>query len=172
MQNMYAPMAQAVQSQGRGGDSMLVHMTPGEVGGLQALANAAGGSLTTNPETGLPEAGFLSNILPTILGAGLSFIPGVGPLMAAGLVGAGQTAITGDLGKGLMAGIGAFGGASLAGALAPTAAGVPGAATTGTTGATGATTAGAGTSTATGMGNISFSKVAKKTRTYLFCSRF
>lgn len=94
---------------------MLVHMTPGEVGGLQALARAAGGSLTTNPETGLPEAGFLSNILPTILGIGLA-ATGVGAPLAAGIVGAGATAVTGDLGKGLMAGLGAFGGAGLAGA--------------------------------------------------------
>jgi len=122
MQNMYAPMAQAVRSQGRGDDSMLIHMTPGEVGGLQALAMASGGSLSINPETGLPEAGFLKNILPTILGLGLA-ATGVGAPLAAGIVGAGATAITGDLGKGLMAGLGAFGGASLAGGLGIGAAG-------------------------------------------------
>jgi hypothetical protein len=110
------PVAQQLQSMGRGDDTMLVHMTPNEVNSLQGLAMAAGGSLTINPQTGLPEAGFLSKILPTLLGVGLSFIPGVGPLMAAGIVGAGQTALTGDLSKGLMAGLGAFGGASLAGA--------------------------------------------------------
>ena len=95
---------------------MLVHMTPNEVGGLQALALSAGGSLSINPETGLPEAGFLSNILPTILGLGLA-ATGVGAPLAAGIVGAGATAITGDLSKGLMAGLGAFGGASLAGGI-------------------------------------------------------
>jgi hypothetical protein len=95
---------------------MLIHMTPGEVGGLQALAMASGGSLSINPETGLPEAGFLSNILPTVLGLGLA-ATGVGAPLAAGIVGAGATAVTGDLGKGLMAGLGAFGGASLAGGL-------------------------------------------------------
>lgn len=117
------PMAEELRSKGRGEDSMLVHMTPGEVGGLQQLAMAHGGSLTINPETGLPEAGFLNKILPTLLGIGLTFIPGVGPLAAAGIVGAGQTALTGDIRKGLMAGLGAYGGASLAGALAPAAAG-------------------------------------------------
>jgi hypothetical protein len=116
MQNMYAPMAQAVRSQGRGDDSMLIHMTPGEVGGLQALAMASGGSLSINPETGLPEAGFLKNILPTILGLGLA-ATGVGAPLAAGLVAGGTTLATGDLGKGLMAGLGAFGGASLAGGI-------------------------------------------------------
>ena len=106
------PMAQQLQSQGRGDDKMLVHMTPGEVGGLQQLAMAHGGSLTINPQTGLPEAGFLGKILPTILGiAGAAF--GL-PTWAIGLgVGAGQTAITGDLGKGLTAGLQAFGGAGL-----------------------------------------------------------
>ena len=43
------PMANQLQSMGRGEDSMLVHMTPKEVGGLQALAMAHGGSLTINP---------------------------------------------------------------------------------------------------------------------------
>jgi hypothetical protein len=61
---------------GRGPDTMLIHMSPREVGGLQALAKAAGGSLTLNPHTGLPEAGFLDSMLPTILGAGLMMIPG------------------------------------------------------------------------------------------------
>jgi hypothetical protein len=116
-------MAQQLQSQGRGEDSMLVHMTPGEVNSLQGLAMAHGGSLTINPETGLPEAGFLKKLLPTLLGVGLNFIPGVGPLAAAGLVAAGSVAKTGSLKKGLMAGLQAYGGASLAGGLAPTATG-------------------------------------------------
>lgn len=117
---MHAPnsMAQHLQGYGRGNDTMLVHMTPGEVGGLQQLAMAHGGSLTVNPDTGLPEAGFLENILPTILGVGLNFlVPGLGPLAAAGITGAGTAAITGDLNKGLMAGLGAFGGNVLGGAL-------------------------------------------------------
>lgn len=109
------PMAEALRSKGRGEDSMLVHMTPNEVNSLQGLAMAAGGSLTINPETGLPEAGWLGKLLPTILG-GVLAATGVGAPLAAGIVGLGQTALTGDLKKGLMAGLGAFGGASLAGA--------------------------------------------------------
>jgi hypothetical protein len=132
------PMAQQLESQGRNGDSMLVHMTPDEVGGLQNLAMAMGGSLTINPETGLPEANFLKKLLPTLLGAGLSFIPGVGPLLAAGIVGGGQTLLTGDLSKGLMAGLQAFGGASLGGAAfgakAAASTALPGAALPGATG--------------------------------------
>lgn len=108
------PMAEQLRSFGRGDDSMLVHMTPGEVNSLQGLAMATGGSLTINPQTGLPEAGWLGKLLPTILGAALA-ATGVGAPLAAGIVGAGQFARTGSLKKGLMAGLGAFGGASLAG---------------------------------------------------------
>lgn len=111
---MNQQMAQQVQSQGRGDDSMLVHMTPDEVNSLQGLAMAHGGSLTINPETGLPEAGWLGKLLPTILGAALA-ATGVGAPLAAGIVGLGQTALTGSLKKGLMAGLGAFGGAGMAG---------------------------------------------------------
>ena len=109
--------AQQLASMGRGNDSMLVHMTPREVGGLQALAMAQGGSLSINPKTGLPEAGFLDRLLPTIIGAGLTFFTGTPPMMAAAIVGGGETIRTGDLGKGFMAGLGAFGGAGLGGAL-------------------------------------------------------
>lgn len=115
-----APLAQHLQSHGRGEDSVLVHMTPREVGGLQALAQAHGGSLTINPETGLPEAGFLSSLLPTIIGGALTVLSGgaLSPLMAAGMVGGGETLLSGgNLGKGLMAGLGAFGGAGLGSAL-------------------------------------------------------
>ena len=114
------PMAQQVQSQGRGEDTMLVHMTPNEVNSLQGLAMAHGGSLTINPITGLPEAGFLGNILkklaPTLIGAALA-ATGVGAPLAAGLVAAGSVAKTGSLKKGLMAGLSAYGGASLAGSV-------------------------------------------------------
>jgi len=109
------PVAQAVQRQGRGDDTMLVHMTPGEVGGLQALAMAHGGSLSINPNTGLPEAGFLKNILPTVLGIALT--PFMGPLGAGLTVGGIETVRTGDIGKGFLAGLGAYGGANLAGGL-------------------------------------------------------
>lgn len=42
--------------QGRGGDSMLVHMRPDEVAAMQRMAQRSGTSLTVNPKTGLPEA--------------------------------------------------------------------------------------------------------------------
>lgn len=108
-------VAHHLASKGRGPDRTLVHMSPREVGGLQALAKAHGGSLTINPETGLVEAGFLERLLPTLAGAGLMMIPGMQPLGAAALVG-GTAAIAsgGDLKAGLMAGLGAYGGAGLA----------------------------------------------------------
>jgi hypothetical protein len=115
MQPNMTQTARAIQSQGRGKDTMLVHMTPKEVGGLQALAMAHGGSLTINPNTGLPEAGFLDSLLPTILGVALT--PFMGPLAAGLTVGGVETVRTGDIGKGFLAGLGAYGGANLAGSL-------------------------------------------------------
>jgi len=109
-------MAQQIQSRGRGEDSMLIHMTPNEINSLQGLAMAHGGSLTINPDTGLPEAGFLSSILPMVAG-GLLAATGVGAPLAAAMVGGGTGILTGDLNKGLMAGLGAFGGAGLASGL-------------------------------------------------------
>jgi hypothetical protein len=138
--------AQSVQSKGRGRDTMLVHMTPKEVGGLQALAMQHGGSLTINPQTGLPEAGFLENLLPTLLGAALTIGSGgvINPYMSAGIVGGIQTARTGDVGQGLLAGLGAFGGAGIGTGLtaAGASAAVPGAAAAPTAGLEFATGAG------------------------------
>jgi hypothetical protein len=143
---------------GRKGDSMLVHMAPEEVSGLQQLALAHGGSLTINPQTGLYEASFLKKLLPTLIGAGLMFIPGVNALAAAAMVGGGYGLAKGSLKEGLMAGLQAYGGASLAGGLgagsvfgkAATTAALPSAAaadfaatSAGYTGAAAANTAGA-----------------------------
>jgi hypothetical protein len=94
--------AQGLASLGRGNDSMLVHMTPNEVQGLQGLAMAHGGSLTVNPQTGLPEAGFLDFVLPV---AGSFF--GIPPWATAAMM-AGKTLIEGgDIGS---AALSAFGG--------------------------------------------------------------
>lgn len=127
--------AQGLASFGRGPDSMLVHMAPSEVKSLQQLAMAHGGSLTINPQTGLPEAGFLSSLLPMLIGGGLSIVSGgtLTPLMASLMTGGGYAAATGSLKKGLMAGLGAYGGAGLGSALANA-----GAATAGDAAASGA----------------------------------
>jgi len=110
-----AVLADHMASKGRGPDSMLIHMSPREVQGLQALAENHGGSLTINPETGLPEAGFLDKLLPTIIGFGISYISGgtIDPKTAAMIVGGVETARTGDIGKGISAGLGAYGGAGI-----------------------------------------------------------
>ncbi len=112
--------AQHLASKGRGPDTTLVHMAPQEVAGLQALARAHGGTLTTNPDTGLPEAGFLSAILPMIAGAALgpAGVGLFGSALTAGLgVGAATGLATGSLKRGLMAGLGAYGGAGLGSAV-------------------------------------------------------
>ena len=111
--------AEQVASQGRGDDSLLVHMTPDEVRRLQAFAEANGRSLTINPTTGLPEAGMLSDLFkavaPIALGALLGPAGfGLSATMA-GVATGGITALaTGSLSRGLMAGLGAYGGAGLA----------------------------------------------------------
>jgi hypothetical protein len=126
-------IADELAARGRYGDSELVHMSKGEVAGLQHLAQSAGGSLTINPDTGKPEAFFLAALLPTILGA-------AAPALGAAATGAGMAGLggllsgkfgamgLGALAGGLMnkqnplmgaitGGMGGFGGGKLAGAL-------------------------------------------------------
>jgi hypothetical protein len=111
----YSNTAQGLAGLGRNGDSMLMHVSPNEVSGLQSLAQSNGTTLTTNPNTGMPEAFNLGSILP--MAAGLALGPaGFGAMSAlnAGLLVGGLTALSsGDLGQGLMAGFGAYGGAEL-----------------------------------------------------------
>lgn len=106
--------AQNLASMGRGRDSMLMHVTPSEVQGLAALAQATGRTMTTNPQTGLPEAGWFEDLLPSIAALGLTAATGgaASPLMAglkAGAIAGGVSyAQHGDLeralGQGLMSG--------------------------------------------------------------------
>jgi hypothetical protein len=125
--------AQDLASRGRGGDTMLVHMAPHEVAGLNAIARMQGTELTINPETGMPEALKLGKLFKT-LAPFIPFIPGVGQFLAPafGALGMGgfspllQKAITSgivggftgpkggfDLQRGLMQGITAYGLGSL-----------------------------------------------------------
>ena len=142
-------IAKQMEAKGRGGDSMLVHMTPDEVAGLQKLAESAGGSLTVNPDTGLVEANFLKRMLPTLVGIGVGIGTGnpfLGAAAGAAVGGVQAKENKQDVGMGmLMGGLGGYGGAGLGAGL--TAAGGTAAAA----GAAGATTAGAGTA-ATGAG--------------------
>jgi hypothetical protein len=97
-------------------------MSRDEVKSLNDLAMAHGGQLTINPQTGLPEAGFLSSLLPTIAGAALTGLSGgaINPLTAGMIVGGGSYLMNPKAGLmgGLMAGLGAYGGAGLGQGLA------------------------------------------------------
>lgn len=99
--------AQGLASLGRYGDTMLVHMNPKEVAGLQQLALSKGGSLTINPDTGMPEAFFgkLFDIAAPIAGGFF----GLNPWLMAGIMG-GKSLIEGD--DPLEAAFSAFGGYS------------------------------------------------------------
>jgi hypothetical protein len=115
--------AQGLASLGRNGDSMLVHMNPKEVAGLQSIAMAQGGSLSINPDTGLPEAfdllGAIGSLAP--VAAGFMF-PGFGASLGLGS-GIGAGALTGaviaglsgqdPLMGGLTGGFGGYGGSGL-----------------------------------------------------------
>ena len=130
--------AQHIASQGRHGDSMLVHMNPKEVAGLQALAKHKGTSLTVNPQTGMPEAFGLGDLNPfrivqgkgeigesgfgsMLIGAAL-MAAGMPPQIAGLMTGGATLAMGGNLKQALGQGLGAYGGASLAGSagLGPT----------------------------------------------------
>jgi hypothetical protein len=91
---------------------------------------AAGGSLSINPQTGLPEAGFLDKMLPLLIGAGITAATGgaAAPWMVGLGMGGFEAARTGSLQKGLMAGLGAYGGAGLGAGLMGAGAGAAGAA--------------------------------------------
>ena len=104
--------AEHLRAQGRGKDTELVHLTKREVRAMEGLAKAAGGSLTRNPKTGLPEAGFLDSLLPTILGTAANFfIPGSG-MIVGGLTGALQNKENPLMGAALGA-AGGYGGAQI-----------------------------------------------------------
>lgn len=116
-------IAQGLASLGRNGDTMLMHVTPEEVTGLQALAETQGTSLTVNPNTGLPEAfnlgGFFRALLPAAAGAATG---GMGaPLMAGILAGSATGALTNrddPLMGAVTGGLGGFGGYGLGQGLA------------------------------------------------------
>ena len=113
--------AQGLASLGRKGDSTLVHMSPGEVAGLQKLALAHGGSLSINPNTGLVEAGFLSSILPMIAGVALEVLTDGAATPYLGYIAAGAGAADkmagGSWAQALQVGMGVYGGGSLAAGL-------------------------------------------------------
>lgn len=68
-----ADIAAYLQSQGRGEDKILAHITPGEA----AFLESRGGAGTINPITGLPEYGWLSKAWKAVTGAVKSVVKGV-----------------------------------------------------------------------------------------------
>jgi len=129
--------AKNLANKGRGTDTTLVHMSPREVQGLQALAKAQGGSLSINPNTGLVEAGFLEQALPIVAAAAATYFTAgaaapalsaaLGSSMAGGILAgagagaligggsaalqgkdAGQAALYGGLGGAIAGGTGAY----------------------------------------------------------------
>ena len=122
--------AQGLATLGRHGDSVLVHMQPQEVAGLQALAKSQGTSLTVNPNTGMPEAfnlgNFFTSLLPTLAGfmvggpagaaMGLeSTAATLAPIAAGVATGAAVAGAKGEdvLSGALMGGLGGYGGGNL-----------------------------------------------------------
>jgi hypothetical protein len=119
-----ADIADDMSDMGRGEDTMLLHVSPEEVRGLDAVARSMMGTgLTINPYTGLPEADIFNKIgkglkkiakpLAKVLPFILPFTP-LGPL-AQGLISGLTTGLaSGDAKKGLFAGLTSFGTANLA----------------------------------------------------------
>ena len=119
-------LANRMASKGRYGDSMLVHMSPQEVQGLQRLAMANGTSLSVNPYTGMPEAFSLKKMFKKIakfVAPILPFIPipgiaGLSPLITKALLSTAVGGLSGkkgfDLKRGLLSGLTTYGIGSLA----------------------------------------------------------
>jgi len=99
-----------IASQGRGGDSTLVHMSPDEVQVIKEFAEANGLPLTYNPQTGLPEAFWLTDVLKGIWSGakkiGTAAIQN--PQITSALLGTAYGAVKGDLQKGTRSGYGSL----------------------------------------------------------------
>lgn len=105
-----SPMADELASRGRYGDSMLLHVRPDEIQGLASL-----GTLTINPDTGLPEAFSFKSLLPAVGGIAGSILlgPGIGTALGSGSLMSATAASA--FGVGIGAGLGAFAGGLVAG---------------------------------------------------------
>lgn len=161
---------------GRNGDSVVAHLTPGEIQvppqvqtphllnairaafahfGIGPQQFTAGSPQQShNPATGAPEFNLLSAILPVAGAIGGSFIPGIGTVAGMGLGGALGGAAGGAMDGGgaqhiLASAIGGGAGGALGGALMPAAGAASGAA-----GAAGAAGGAAGAAPAAGAGSV------------------
>lgn len=109
-------LSSEVAKRGRNGDTMLIHVNPREVAGLQYLGERYGAKMTINPDTGLPEAFNFMRFMPMIAGAALS--PFITPVGAAAVVGAAEGIRTKSITGGLKGALAGYGGASLGTSLA------------------------------------------------------
>jgi hypothetical protein len=105
-----APVADELASRGRYGDSMLLHVRPDELQGLASL-----GTLTINPDTGLPEAFNFKSLLPAVGAIAGSFLlgPAFAPMFGSAFgvgIGAGLGSFAGGLAAGQKPGQAALGG--------------------------------------------------------------
>jgi len=82
-----ADVAAYLQAQGRGEDRVLAHITPGEA----AFLESRGGAGTINPNTGLPEYGWLKKAWKSVTGAVKGVVKGV--------VGAVKSALKSPIGR-------------------------------------------------------------------------
>lgn len=104
-------IARAMSQYGRRGDDRLVHMSGREVAALNRLAPQG---LTRNPQTGLPEAFNLKDLIGPALTAGATaagygeYVPHI-----SAAVGLGTYAATGNLSKGISAGLLSYGAGEL-----------------------------------------------------------
>jgi len=104
-------IARAMSQYGRRGDDRLVHMSGREVAALNRLAPQG---LTRNPQTGLPEAFNLKDLIGPVLTAGATaagygeYVPHI-----SAAVGLGTYAATGNLSKGISAGLLSYGAGEL-----------------------------------------------------------
>lgn len=105
--------AKSVKGAGRLGDSVLVHVNPKEFAEMQAKY----GPHSINPETGLPEFGWLGNLLKIVAPIALMAIPGLGAAVGGAFLGAGAAG-SATLGSAILgAGSGLLTGGGLKGAL-------------------------------------------------------
>lgn len=117
------PDIQKLAAQGRNGDSMLLHVTPEEVQGLHRIAQMNGTQMTINPATGLPEANFMKDFLPVLVGAGAVLLApetgGMSLAMGMGAMGAFGTsmAVGNSFNKSLMMGLMGGAGGAIGGGL-------------------------------------------------------
>ena len=92
--------AEAVRGEGRWGDDILIHVNPDEFEQMKRMW----GEPTLNPNTGLPEYGFLSKlwkgikkVFKAVAPIAVNFIPGIGPAISGAL---GALGLRGRRGRG------------------------------------------------------------------------